>query len=481
MTHTSPQTSRRRKITRLAAAAALCLGGLSQAAEIAPYFQSWGPGTLSAAQKNGLSSATLAFGITRGSCALDSNLTSSLPDARNYVAQGGKLIISMGGADGIYAEVSCSDDQLLALLDTLITDSGTRRIDWDIEGTQLNNLDATARRNRVLVRLQAKYPDLYTSLTLPAWFRGLNDNSLAVIKSAVAAGVRLQRINAMTMSFGADNVGTMITPPTLAQASMVSSRPLPIKSRPFSPARRAQIHAMMGIKPMIGWNDDWTVFTLADAQTVADFVKANGIGLLSYWSYNRDIAQSSSGLTPINTYSGVVQTAQQFHQIFKTAEGAPAPAPAPSCIAGAASWVNGQTYPAGSVVAYNGLLHLAKYTNPGYNPTISTYYWAAYACNGGSGTASCTHPITQWVQGSNYAAGAVVIYNGLQYVAKYANPGYNPTISTYYWAPVSTWVQGKAYAAGSVVTYGGATYKASYANPGYNPTISTYYWARLGC
>jgi len=296
---------------------------------------------------------------------------------------------------------------------------------------------------------------------------------------------------------------------------------------------------MMGIKPMIGWNDDWTVFTLADAQTVADFVKANGIGLLSYWSYNRDIAQSSSGLTPINTYSGVVQTAQQFHQIFKTAEGAPAPAPAPSCIAGAASWVNGQTYPAGSVVAYNGLLHLAKYTNPGYNPTISTYYWApyncsnlsaapactssltawvqglpyaagtvvsygnqlyiaryanpgynptistyywaAYACNGGSGTASCTHPITQWVQGSNYAAGAVVIYNGLQYVAKYANPGYNPTISTYYWAPVSTWVQGKAYAAGSVVTYGGATYKASYANPGYNPTISTYYWARLGC
>jgi chitinase len=137
------------------------LCGASQAADIAPYFQSWGPGTLTAAQKNGLSGATLAFGITRGSCALDATLTNMLPDARNFVSLGGKLIVSMGGADGIYAEVSCTDDQLLALLDKLITDSGTRRIDWDIEGTQLSNVDATARRNRVLVRLQAKYPDLY--------------------------------------------------------------------------------------------------------------------------------------------------------------------------------------------------------------------------------------------------------------------------------------------------------------------------------
>lgn len=64
MTNTSPRPSRRRPITRLAAAAALCLCGSIQAAEIAPYFQSWGLGTLSTALKNGLGSATLAFGIT---------------------------------------------------------------------------------------------------------------------------------------------------------------------------------------------------------------------------------------------------------------------------------------------------------------------------------------------------------------------------------------------------------------------------------
>jgi hypothetical protein len=45
----------------------------------------------------------------------------------------------------------------------------------------------------------------------------------------------------------------------------------------------------------------------------------------------------------------------------------------------------------------------------------------------------------------------------------------------------STWVQGQYYAAGSIVVYGGSTYVAKYANPGYNPTISTYYWAPKAC
>jgi chitodextrinase len=145
------------------------------------------------------------------------------------------------------------------------------------------------------------------------------------------------------------------------------------------------------------------------------------------------------------------------------------------------AWSQGKTYPAGSIVSYGGLLYLAKYANPGYIPTVSTYYWSLYKCSSTTAATVCTSTVTNWTQGVSYAAGAVVTYNGLQFVAKYANPGYNPTISTYYWAPVGAWVQGKAYATGNLVTYSGATYQAKYANPGYNPTISTYYWTKLGC
>ena len=44
------------------------------------------------------------------------------------------------------------------------------------------------------------------------------------------------------------------------------------------------------------------------------------------------------------------------------------------------------------------------------------------------------------------------------------------------------WVAGKYYAAGSIVTYKtGKAYIAKYANPGYDPTISTYFWSPYGC
>ncbi|MBG6076602.1 hypothetical protein IWX85_002439, partial [Polaromonas sp. CG_9.11] len=83
----------------------------------------------------------------------------------------------------------------------------------------------------------------------------------------------------------------------------------------------------------------------------------------------------------------------------------------------------------------NGLSYVAKFANPGYNPTISTYYWDPAPCSVSPPPVVCTKPAA-WVNGQYYAAGARVSYsNGLSYVAKFANPGYNPTISTYYWDP----------------------------------------------
>jgi hypothetical protein len=168
----------------------LCGAGPASAAEISPYFQGYSTGTLVDALRNdGLTHTTLAFAVTRGSCAFDAYIADRMADARNYKAAGGDLIISMGGADGVYAEIACTDDQMFVLMDKLIVDSGTRRIDWDVEGQQLNNVDANARRNRVLLRLKAKYPDLKTSFTLPGWLNGLQANGMALMRQAIAAGV----------------------------------------------------------------------------------------------------------------------------------------------------------------------------------------------------------------------------------------------------------------------------------------------------
>ncbi len=51
----------------------------------------------------------------------------------------------------------------------------------------------------------------------------------------------------------------------------------------------------------------------------------------------------------------------------------------------APTWVQGRSYIAGNVVKYSdGRFYVAEHDNPGYDPTISTWYWDPYTCEGGT-------------------------------------------------------------------------------------------------
>ncbi|MDB5930803.1 MAG: Chitinase [Polaromonas sp.] len=374
----------------LAGALVLGLGQAASAVEIAPYFHSWGGSLVDAKNQAGMNSAKLAFAVSRGGCVLDRGLQDSLSGARNYVNAGGKLLISFGGAAGIFLEIACKDDnQLFSIMEKIMNDSGTRRFDFDIEGPQLLNAEGNARRARVLDRLQNKYPDLHVSFTLPSWLRGFDANAMNILRSTAQAGVRIDRINAMTMSFGVGNIKSMVTPSTVAQASIVAFRAAASQVASLYPSKsQTQVHAMMGITPMIGKNDDGSTFTLTDARTIADFAKLNGIGLISFWSFHRDRAQAG-GSNDLDAFSGVAQSNHQFHSVFKTAAGggyvAPSPAPTPvggtpSPACSAANWVQGRYYAAGSKVTYANAKYVADVANPGYNPVVSGYFWSRYYC-----------------------------------------------------------------------------------------------------
>ncbi|MFI6493872.1 glycoside hydrolase family 19 protein [Streptomyces sp. NPDC050564] len=67
----------------------------------------------------------------------------------------------------------------------------------------------------------------------------------------------------------------------------------------------------------------------------------------------------------------------------------PALLPATSASAAACSsypnWVAGKSYVTGNIVRYtDGKAYIAEHDNPGYDPTISTWFWEPYACDGGS-------------------------------------------------------------------------------------------------
>lgn len=158
-------------------------------------------------------------------------------------------------------------------------------------------------------------------------------------------------------------------------------------------------------------------------------------------SYNADMSATMSDVQSI-------QAGRKIRITQPVSEPAPtSPTPTASCAH--PDWTAGKYYSAGSIVRYpaNGGYYRAKYENPGYDPTISTWYWEPYTltCSDSpTSTApapepapapSCSFP--NWVAGQWAVAGTIVRYpaNGNFYRATNDNPGYDPTISTWYWQP----------------------------------------------
>jgi len=106
----------------------------------------------------------------------------------------------------------------------------------------------------------------------------------------------------------------------------------------------------------------------------------------------------------------------------------------------ATTWQDGKSYDTGDVVSYGGKYYVAVHANPGYTPTVSTWYWDPTTCSSTSTSTTSTSTscnATAWQQGKSYDTGDVVTYSGKYYVATHDNPGYDPTISTWYWSPKS--------------------------------------------
>jgi len=57
----------------------------------------------------------------------------------------------------------------------------------------------------------------------------------------------------------------------------------------------------------------------------------------------------------------------------------PPPPPPPTSTCGSA-WVAGRSYRTGDVVSYGGKHYVAEHDNPGYDPTISTWFWDPTTC-----------------------------------------------------------------------------------------------------
>ncbi|HZS39600.1 MAG TPA: glycosyl hydrolase family 18 protein [Polyangia bacterium] len=284
--------------------------------EYAPYFYTWGWGSNAYAfsslmdmkNKGGPDAVTLAFVLSNGGCAVTTDIQSNLADVQAYVAAGGHVKASFGGADGTYLESACPDANSLAgALTAFVEATGITDLDFDIEqGAATSNAAINAMRASALAQVQAK-KGIRVAFTLPVNPDGLDALGLAVVQSALSAGVQISFVNVMTMDYG-DGTDLSTTPIASVDATAAQVQSL------IAGATLDQAYRMVGATPMIGKNDDNETFSIADAQALIAHAKLKRLGLVSFWAIQRD--EKCPSATNLDVCNVAGSSTFQFSQIF---------------------------------------------------------------------------------------------------------------------------------------------------------------------
>ena len=193
-----------------------------------------------------------------------------------FKAAGGNVIVSSGGAEGGELAQTCTSVTSLTAAYAGIVSAYGPRLDFDIEGSPLDDTASIARRDQALAALQAQNPAVQVDFTLPVAPDGLESNALNLLKDAKAKGVKVNLVNIMTMDFG-DGQNALADAESGANATHTQLGSI------FTGQTSAQLWNLIGLTPIAGQNDDNENFTQGNASTLESFAASNGVQELAFW------------------------------------------------------------------------------------------------------------------------------------------------------------------------------------------------------
>jgi len=304
----------------------------------APYYETYlAPNTASisaVAQRSGARYFTLAFlqAPKKGSCALDWNGASSQPlayyaaDIARLRGMDGDVIPSFGGYsadhDGTEIADSCTSvSKIAADYETVIQTLHVTRLDMDVEDNSLTNNAGIERRSEAirLAQTWAARHDLrlQVQFTIPIEPSGMDSNDVAVLRSAIAAGVRVHSVNILVFDYYLSNNEPKLNMGAEAvRAATLTHRQL---ASLYPEASAARLWTMIGMTMLPGI-DDYTpareVTYLPDAERMLDFAQSHQMGFLSIWGIQRDNG-GCPGAFDSDTCSGIKQKTWAFSHLLE--------------------------------------------------------------------------------------------------------------------------------------------------------------------
>jgi hypothetical protein len=230
-------------------------------------------------------------------------------------AQGGDIIMSFGGANGIELAYAASNEfEARDAYKTMIQAYNLTSIDFDIEGFLVAEPLSRHRRSKAMKLLQNEFPYLKISLTLPVMPDGLTNDGKNTVASALSQGVDLDIINIMAMDYGPSGIDMGAAAISAGEALFVQLKSLYQNAGISQPD--SIIWSKIGICPMIGENDvQGEIFYLNDALDLANWASQKKIGRLTMWSANRDKACTNPN-DPLYSCSRIEQELFEFSSIF---------------------------------------------------------------------------------------------------------------------------------------------------------------------
>jgi chitinase len=193
---------------------------------------------------------------------------------------GGNVLISFGGASGGELAQTCTSvSKLEAVYANVVKTYGVTRLDFDIEGSVLDDSSANSRRDQALAKLQAADPSVQIDFTIPVDPTGLESNAVNLLKGAKSAGVKVTIVNIMTMDFG-DGQNPLNDAESAATATEKQIHTV------YGGSSSAD-WGMLGLTPIAGQNDDKENFTQSNAKTLESFAASHGVGELAFWEVDQ--------------------------------------------------------------------------------------------------------------------------------------------------------------------------------------------------
>ncbi|HEY2695251.1 MAG TPA: chitinase [Pseudonocardiaceae bacterium] len=250
----------------------------------APYLQiSSGDAGDMAADMNasGDKNYTLAFLTSNGGCNLQwedggDSVGAFKSQISSLQAAGGNVAISFGGAGSTELAQSCTTvSSLAAAYEKVVTTYNVFRLDFDIEGSPLDNSASITRRDQALAQVQAWNKSVQVDYTLPVDPTGLESNATSLLKDAKSKGVTVSIVNIMTMDFG-NGQNALNDAESGAKATHTQLESI------FGSSSTAAWN-QLGLTPIAGKNDDNENFTQANAKTLESFAASNGVRELAFW------------------------------------------------------------------------------------------------------------------------------------------------------------------------------------------------------